>query len=187
MPQAEVFRPESGQLLDRDAIPARYKWDLGAICRDWDDWTASFRELEAGIEGLKAFEGTLAEGADQLLTVFKAQDRVEALMYKVWYFTSLPYDQDQRDNTANARRQQVQILFAKHQQATSWFNPELLAIPLETVRGWMKGNADLAVYRFAIESLYHEQDHVLDADGERLLSFAGRFAGTPYDAYAALT
>ena len=34
----------------------------------------------------------------------------------------------------NGRRQQVQILFAKQHQASSWFNPELLAIPLEAIR-----------------------------------------------------
>ena len=172
---------------DRDQIPARYKWDLTAICRDWDEWTTSFRQLESDIEGLRRFEGTLASGADRLLGAFQAHDGVETLMYKVWYFTSLHYDQDQRDNAANARRQQVQILFARHQQATFWFNPELLAIPIETVRAWMAESPDLALYRFAIESLYHEQEHVLDASGERLLSYAGRFSGIPNDAYASLT
>ena len=39
---------------------------------------------------------------------------------------ALLYDQDQRDNQANARRQEVQILFAKAAQAASWFEPELL-------------------------------------------------------------
>jgi oligoendopeptidase F len=183
----QLYRPEPGHLPNRDAIPGRYKWDLTAICRDWDDWNNSYRELEAGIEGLKAFEGTLKTGAAQLLAAYQAQDRVGALMYRVWYFAALHYDQDQRDNASNARRQQVQILFAKHQQATSWFNPELLAIPIETVHQWMSQNDELAVYRFAIESLYHEQEHVLDAQGERLMSFAGRFNGIPYDAYAALT
>jgi oligoendopeptidase F len=183
----QLYRPEPGHLPNRDAIPRRYKWDLTAICRDWDDWNNSYRELEAGIEGLKAFEGTLNTGAAQLLAAYQAQDRVGALMYRVWYFAALHYDQDQRDNASNARRQQVQILFAKHQQATSWFNPELLAIPIETVHQWMSQNDELAVYRFAIESLYHEQEHVLDAQGERLMSFAGRFNGIPYDAYAALT
>ena len=41
------------------------------------------------------------------------------------------YDQDQRDNQINARRQQVQILFAKAAQASAWFDPELLTIPLD--------------------------------------------------------
>ncbi len=88
-----------------------------------------------------------------------------ALSYRVWYFASLHYDQDQRNNEINAKRQHVQILFARQQQASSWFNPELLAIPLETIRGWMEASPDLAVYRFAIESLFHEQEHVLDEAG----------------------
>jgi oligoendopeptidase F len=109
------------------------------------------------------------------------------MSYRVWYYASLQYDEDQRNNGVNAKRQQVQILFARQQQASSWFNPELLAIPLETIRGWMDRDEGLAVYRFAIESLFHEQEHVLDAQGERLLSYAGRFNSVPYDSYAALT
>src|SRR5262245_28316199 len=114
-------------------------------------------------------------------------DAMGALSYRVWYFAALHYDEDQRNNEINARRQQVQILFARQQQASSWFNPELLAIPLETIRGWLGANEELAVYRFAIESLFHEQEHVLDEDGERLMSFSGRFNSVPYDSYSALT
>jgi oligoendopeptidase F len=114
-------------------------------------------------------------------------DDMGALSYRVWYYTSLRYDEDQRNNEHNARRQQVQILFARQQQASSWFNPELLSIPLETIRQWMDANSDLAVYRFGIESLFHEQEHVLDEQGERLLSFAGRFGSVPHDSYSALT
>ena len=110
-----------------------------------------------------------------------------ALSYRVWYFASLQYDQDQRNNEINARRQQVQILFAREQQAGAWFNPELLAIPLDTVRAWLDSNDELGRYRFAIESLFHEQEHVLDEQGERLMSFAGRFNSVPHDSYAALT
>jgi oligoendopeptidase F len=187
MPQTQLYRPEPGHLPDRDAIPDRYKWQLAGICRDWDEWTGLYRELADGIEKLRAFEGTLGRGAAELLAAFKAQDAVGALMYRVWYFASLQYDQDQRDNDVNARRQQVQILFAKHQQALSWFNPELLQIPPDDVRRWMDADPELAVYRFAIESLWHEQEHVLDAQGERLMSYSGRFNSIPYDAYAALT
>jgi len=187
MPQTELYRPQPGHLPDRHEIPSRYQWRLADICRDWDEWTALYQQLAAGIEHLRTFEGTLARGGARLLEAFKAQDAVGALMYRVWYFASLQYDQDQRDNEVNARRQQVQILFAKHQQAVSWFNPELLQIPREVVARWMDEDRELAVYRFAIESLWHEQEHVLDTQGERLMSYAGRFNGIPYDAYAALT
>ena len=187
MPQLDTFRPVPGALPARDAIPSRYTWDLTAICRDWDEWTRAYRDLESAIESFAALQGTLAQGFGRLLAAFRAMDAMGALSYRVWYFASLHYDQDQRDNAINARRQQVQILFARQQQAGSWFNPELLAIPLDTVRGWLDASTDLAVYRFAIESLFHEQEHVLDEQGERLMSYAGRFNSVPHDSYAALT
>jgi len=185
--QIDMFRPEPGILRPRGEIPSRYKWDLAAICRDWDDWTALFRRLDAAIDAFKTFHRTLATGPARLLGAYRALDDMGALAYRVWYYAALQYDQDQRDNTVNARRQQVQILFARQQQASAWFNPELLAIPIETVRGWLDADAELALYRFAIEALFHEQEHVLDERGERLMSYAGRFNSVPHDSYAALT
>ena len=187
MPTLDTFRPEPGSLPTRDAIPDRYKWDLTSICATWDDWSTGYKRLDDAIAAFTAFQGTLAQGPDRLLAAFKAMDQMGELSYRVWYFASLQYDEDQRNNDINARRQQVQILFARQQQASSWFNPELLAIPLETVRGWLAANSDLAMYRFAIESLFHEQQHVLDEQGERLMSYAGRFNSVPYDSYSALT
>lgn len=187
MPAIDTFRPEPGQLPTREAIPSRYKWDVTAICRDWDEWTGDYDRLSEAIDAFSRLQGTLSTGAEALLTAFKAMDEMGALSYRVWYFASLQYDEDQRNNEFNARRQQVQILFARQQQASSWLNPELLSIPLETIRAWMDADPDLALYRFAIESLFHEQEHVLDERGERLLSFAGRFNSIPYDSYAALT
>ena len=187
MPSLETFRPEKGRVVARNDVPSRYKWDLSAICGNPADWQAAYRQLDASIDVFRQFQGTLSQGPGRLLEAFRAMDAMGALSYRVWYYASLQYDEDQRNNEHNARRQQVQILFARQQQASSWFNPELLQIPLDTIRQWMGENAELAVYRFAIESLFHEQEHVLDEDGERLLSFAGRFNSVPYDSYAALT
>jgi oligoendopeptidase F len=187
MPSVETFRPEKGRVIARSDVPSRYKWDLTAICRTAEEWRAGYEQLDRAIDAFRQFQGTLAQGAERLLAAFRAMDEMGALSYRVWYYASLQYDEDQRNNENNARRQQVQILFARQQQASSWFNPELLAIPLDTIRQWLDANAELAVYRFAIESLFHEQEHVLDEDGERLLSYAGRFNSVPYDSYAALT
>jgi oligoendopeptidase F len=187
MAHVETFRPSAGELPGRDAIPERYRWDLSSICASWDEWSALYRQLDTSIEAFTAYRGTLASGGSALRAAFTAMDEMGALSYRVWYYAALQYDEDQRDNDINARRQQVQILFARQQQASSWFNPELLAVPLDTIRQWMTTDEALALYRFAIESLFHEQEHVLDENGERLLSFAGRFNSVPHDTYAALT
>ena len=186
-PSAPAEATAAPAFRDRGTIPEKFKWNLTHIFSDWDAWQRAFDELDARIGEYAGLQGSLSKGAGHLLAAMKLSDDIGQLTYKVWYFASLKYDEDQRDNQANARRQQVQILFAKASQASAWFNPELLKIPLPTVQAWMGQNADLALYRFAIEDLYRQQEHVLDDKGEHLLSLSSRFSSTPNDAYAALS
>jgi oligoendopeptidase F len=172
---------------NRGDIPDAFKWNVNDIFPTWDTWDAAYRELDAGITNYARLKGTLSQGPAQLLEAFRQSETLGQLAYRVWYYPSLQYDQDQRDNTINARRQQVQILFARWKQVESWFSPELLQIPLETVREWMARAPRLALYRFAIENLYRQQEHVLDEAGEKLMSLASRLSQAPYDAYAALS
>jgi oligoendopeptidase F len=172
---------------NRAELEDRYKWNLADIFPSWDSWEEGYRRLEAGIEQYEALKGTLAAGPEHLLRAYQLSDELGQLAYRVWYYPSLRYDEDQRDNAVNAKRQQVQILFARLQQAQSWFNPELLTIPLETVRGWLTESEPLRLYTFAIEDLYRQQEHVLDEKGERLMSLSSRLSAAPNEAYWALS
>ena len=172
---------------NRAEIDDRFKWNLGDIFESWEAWDGAYKQLEAGVDRYATLKGTLSGGADKLLAAFRLSEELGQLAYRVWYFPSLQYDEDQRDNTISARRQQVQILFARWKQAESWFAPELLQVPLETVRRWMDQEEALRVYRFAIENLYRQQEHVLDEAGERLMSLSSRLAAAPNDAYWALS
>jgi oligoendopeptidase F len=187
MTNATDAAPVQPRARTREEIPESFTWKLSDIYPDWDTWERGLEEFEAKLTGYAELKGTLAQGGGRLLKAFTLDDDLGQLSYKLWYYAGLTYDQDQRDNAANARRQRVQILFAKAEAARSWFAPELLTTPLETVRGWMKALPDLAVYRFAIERLYHQQEHVLDEKGEHLLSLATRFAGTPHDVHSMLS
>jgi oligoendopeptidase F len=171
----------------RESLDPRFTWDLSAIFSAWSEWEAAFKQLDDGVARFRGFEGTLAQGPGRLLEALCQQDDLGQLAYKVWYYASLQYDQDQRDNMVNARRQRVQLLIARWHQATSWFNPELLRLPFDLVQTWMRELSDLELYRFFIEDLFRQQEHVLDESGERLLSLASRLGSVPHDVYAALS
>jgi oligoendopeptidase F len=172
---------------ERADIPVADTWNLDDIFSGLDAWEAACQELDAGIRAFAVRRGSLGQGAGALLEALQASDALGQLAYRVYYYVALKYDQDQRDNVANGRRQKVQHLLAQWRQATSWFNPELLALPLATVRAWMETSSDLALYRFSLEDLYRQQEHVLDEKGERLLSLASQFGNTPDDSYEALS
>ena len=187
MPSSSSPSAATSVIRRRDEIPAEHTWNLSDIFADWATWEEGCRKLGQGIDEFRSLQGTLARGPERLLTAMRATDDIGQLAYKVYYFAALRHDEDQRDNTSNARRQDVQALLARWAQATSWFNPELLKIPLDTIRAWMAEHQGLAVYQFAIEDLYRQQAHVLDEEGERLLSLASRLEGAPDEAYEALS
>ena len=172
---------------NRADIGDAYKWRLDDIYADWPAWESALAELERRIGEYAALKGTLGQGPGQLLAAYRLNDALGQLAYTVYFYPSLKYDEDQRDNQVNARRQQVQALMARWQEATSWLSPELLTIPHATVRRWMDANPDLALYRFAIDEVFRQQEHVLDEKGERLMSLSSRLSGAPNEAYQALS
>ena len=93
-----AFRPGSGPVPERDAVPAQYRWDLESICPNWEEWSASYAQLDAATNAFKERQGTLGKGPESLLAAFKAMDDMGALAYRVWYYAALQYDQDQRNN-----------------------------------------------------------------------------------------
>lgn len=177
----------AGKTRNRADIPVEYTWNLADIYQDWEAWEADRARFETRIDEYAALKGTLSHGPEPLLTALRLSDDLGKLAHTVYYFASLKYDEDQRNNDINARRQTVEALLARWQQATSWFSPELLTIPLATVRRWMDADTDLALYRFALEEVYRLQEHVLDEPGERLMSLAARVTSAPNEAYGALS
>ncbi len=172
---------------NRDEIDDQLKWNLSDMYPSWEAWHADYQVLAQKIDRYAELKGTLGGGPDQLLAALRRSDELDELAYRVWYYPALHFDEDQRDNDVNARRQQVQIVLARWQEAASWFNPELLTIPADTVQTWMREQPALAGYRFAIENLYRQQEHVLDEAGERLMSLTSRLGEAPSDAYGALS
>lgn len=172
----------------RDEIQDRYRWNLSDIYPDWEAWNAAMRELESHIGKLAAFKGTLQDqSGGRLLHFLRLHDEASILSYRVWYYPALAFDTDQRDNEVDGRRQRVQELFARFNTAISWYSPEVLSIGIEKVRRWMEENEGLALYRFALEELFRQAEHVLDEQGERLLALSGRFSSTPSSSYQMLS
>ena len=182
--EAAAVRPSTRVRAD---IESRYRWDLEAIYPSWEAWEEACDGFGAGVDRLAKLQGSLAQGGGALLAALRLQDELGQIAHRIWYYPSLSYDQDQRDNGINGRRQRVQVLFARWEQAAAWFKPELLALPLDTVRGWMDADPALAHFRFKLEDLYRRKEHVLGEEGERILSFTSRFSDMPDEAYSALS
>src|SRR5678816_3853372 len=95
----DVATPQPPQLGNRrrEEIPDRFKWNLSDIFPDWQAWESGYKELEAGIARYAELKGSLSGGAEALLRAFRLSEELGQLAYRVWYYPSLQYDEDQRD------------------------------------------------------------------------------------------
>src|SRR5262245_34002046 len=86
------------RIPDRSEIEERHKWDLSALYAEWSAWEDDLNDLARQIDRYASLQGTLVAGPEHLLAAMKLADDVGARSYKVWYYASLSYDEDQRDN-----------------------------------------------------------------------------------------
>jgi len=173
--------------LIRDSIPDKYKWDFSQIYTDWNAWEADYVKIQSVMQEYAALKGTLSTGPETIFRAFALSDSLGMLAYKVYRYPGLMNAVDSRNNAVKGKLQQVQILFAQFGIATSWFNPELLEIPWETMETWLNDTPALKPYRYGIEDLYRQQQHVLSADKEQLLSYYSRANGASSNIYDELT
>ncbi|MDO8544636.1 MAG: oligoendopeptidase F [Opitutaceae bacterium] len=172
---------------NRAEIPAQYKWDFTAIFPNWEAWDAAMKQMEAKMDAFAALKGTLKDGPAAVLKAYQAFDEIGMLQYKVYRYPQLQRDIDTRNQEIAGKFQRVGAIFAKFGTATAWFTPELLGIPQPMMEKWIAETPPLAPYRFTILDNYRQQEHVLDENGERLLSFATRFNQTPTHTFQELS
>jgi len=173
--------------LNRNEIEAQYKWDFTHIYPSWEKWQADFDILKKEVEKLKNKQGSLNKGAEHLLDAFLLHDDIEKLSYKIYAYPALQKSADNRDNTIQAKMQEVSLFFAQMETSTSWMAPELMDIPYESWKNWLKENSALEPYRFAMENLHRQKEHILSEDKERLLSYFLPSAATAANTYTSLT
>ncbi len=187
MTQTTEEKKEAQSIPERSEIDDRYKWDLSDIYDSWEQWEQDFERCQELMDELVAKKGTLSGGPEQVLAAYGLNDKVGRIAYKLFRFPMLSYDTDQRNNELLGRIQRVQNLFAEFGTKTAWFDPEVLSIDEETMMSWIDEDERLEPYRFPISEIYRQREHLLDEEGERLLSYFSRFKGQPRETYRALT
>ncbi len=172
---------------NRSDISPEFKWDFSAIYPGWDAWEAALAGMETKMQTFAALKGTLANGASALLKAYEAFDEIGKLQYLVFRYVQLQHDVDTRDQVISGRFQRVSAVFAKFGTATAWFTPELLLIPQATTMEWIAKTPALSPYTFPISDAYRRQAHVLDEQGEHLMSLAAQFGSSPNATYSELS
>jgi oligoendopeptidase F len=156
----------------RSEIPVEETWDVESIFGSDAEWAAECDRLAAVLPELERFQGRLAEGPEMLAELLAASDRVSRALDRVFVYATMRSSVDATDEPAAALADRAWGLASRVQATLAFVEPELLAIGVETLRGWVVEHDLLRVYAHWLDRLGLRAPHVRPAEVEEVLGLA---------------
>lgn len=179
--------PAIGDVPTRDQIEEKYKWDLVDIYADREAWERDFKRMEGFVESFPhKYKGQLAKSPDAISSALEASAQMGVEFGKIMVYAHQTLHEDGNVPASQEMAKRAIGLATRLNEATSWMEPEILSIPEETLRSWIKSNPKLALYEHYLDNIIRGKAHILDARGEELLAMTGQMGATAREAYTTL-
>lgn len=158
------------KLKNRNEIDQKYKWKIEEMYADAASWEKDIQQVLAMTEDFGGYAGRLTESAGTLAEALQAKDAIWQKLERAYVYARMKLDEDNREAAQQSMHDKVGAVIAKVSAAMSFFTPELLSAPEETLRGYVEEEPALAQYRFVIEDVLREKQHVLTQAEENILA-----------------
>lgn len=174
-------------------IPAREEmnvqdtWALEDLYETDEAWEAQIKEMEQSVGKLSAYEGKLGASAEELLAFLRLQDDMECVLERLYVYANEKLHQDMSVSKYQGYTTRAQALVVQMSGASSFADPEILAIPEETLAGFFASCPELEHYRLLIDRILYAKEHTLSPKEEAILAKAQEMATAPDDVYSLLT
>ncbi|MFK5883145.1 MAG: oligoendopeptidase F [Candidatus Izemoplasma sp.] len=162
------------------------KWKLDRLYKTAKDWEKEYDSVKSIISKIGDFSGKLGD-YEVFLSYYQMQKDLAVKFLKIYQYAALTYDLDRKNTENGARVQQMGFLHADLQKATSFESPELLALGKEKVDSFIKKSDLLTEYKFSVEKLFRNQEHILDPISESLLANYATLSDQGHNIYSALS
>ena len=173
-------------ITSRNEIDPKYKWDLASMYADSAAWEADLAKVKALAEELTGYAGRLGESGAVLLESLSKKDDMNRLLEKVFVYARMKRDEDNANEEAQAMTDKVMAAAAALGAKLAFFTPELIGLGEETIRRFLEEEPGLGVYRFYLECVLREKEHVLSDSEEALLARLSEVLGGADDIFTML-
>ena len=171
---------------ERSQIDPKDTWNLADMYATREAWEADFKASEQGVSALANAKGTIAKSPEALLSYLIQQDELVVKFSKLAAYASMLRDQDTRQPEPQAMYDRAMTLNVKLEEATAWFQPEILQLPGSQLLDWCEKTPKLKTYTHYIENLLRQKPHVLSTREEELMAMTGKLAATPRETFTML-
>ena len=167
----------------REEIEAKYKWDLTDIFASDQEWEQALNSATEHIADAAAYDGRVAEDPKGAVRTYQAL--VDEII-PVYEYAFLRKETDNTDPKAQALKDRAMRLYVTAMTATAFVQPELLALPEETLDALEK-DPEMKDFDAMLRQVRLGKPHTLPKEQERLIAMMGEVAEAPENIFSALS
>jgi oligoendopeptidase F len=171
----------------RAEVPIPYTWDLSSLFAQIEDWEREFQALEESLPALAGLRGMLATSAESLLTVLQQKDAFAQRLERLSIYALLRKDEDTTNGISQGMAERAMSLSVRASVATASIEPELLALPEQTLDRFIQEIPDLEAYRHLFDDARQKRSHVRSAEVEDTLKASSEISHAPNLLYSVLS
>ena len=163
--------------MERKEILEKEKWKIHDIFENDEAWENAFKQMEQeyGSFDFSVYNGKLHD-KQTLLACLKKIDDFSRRVEKLYLYANMRHDEDVRIAQNTSALSVVGAFISKVCAEFSFVEPELTALPQETLQAFM-GDSDFKEYDYRLANIARAKEHVLSAEEERLLTLGSDVMG----------
>lgn len=178
----------TAKILEREDVAQEDKWNTEALFSSLSDWQKEFQKVRSSTGApfwpeLLQYKGKLGEGASKLKKFLVSAKALERRLSKLYTYAHLRHDEDISDERYKKSYAQIEFLYYDFHKEISWVEPEILALPEETIKKYVADSL-LADYRTYLERVVRLRAHTLSMEQETLLAQLGKPLSTSAKAFS---
>jgi oligoendopeptidase F len=166
-------------MTKRNDVPKEYTWDLESIFPTDASWEQQYQAIAQRLPELESLQGTLAQSGQALLQVLQKRDEVFKQLETLYVYSSMRKDEDTTNSHYQGMNDRAMQLFVRASTAISYIEPEILALPQETLDRYVEEAPGLHIYRHQLQDLNRVRPHVRSAEIEAVLAAVGELTEGP--------
>ncbi|MCX6557888.1 MAG: oligoendopeptidase F [Candidatus Aminicenantes bacterium] len=164
---------------DRKDVPTEYTWKIEDLFPSIEAWQGEKEAVVARIAQIDEKTKGWTASAQSMLALLDLIDEIDLRSSRLSSYASHQGDTDMGNNLFQRMEGEIRSILVQLNSKLAFLQPDVLALGVEKFSAYLKAEPKLAPYRFTIESILREKDHILPGDQQRIASLTGLFSGAP--------
>ncbi|KRM11778.1 hypothetical protein ABTQ33_01905 [Paucilactobacillus suebicus] len=158
------------QLPSRDEVADNLKWNLALLFDSDDQMRQALNQTAESVQEFTQLEGHVGENATNLLTALQTSKRIDEQLEREYVYAFMRRDSDTTDTEAVGIYGEAANALSKISAQMAFLDPEIIAIDEDTLKEYQSTDHAFDEFKFELEQLRSQRDHILSDKEEKLLS-----------------